>query len=320
MTPPSHLSTSWFVGARLKLRHLQLLAAFSRSATLHDAADHLGMSQPAASKLLNDLEALIGIALFRHEGRRLVPNYFGEVLTRRAITILDELDRTREELNALLDGRAGRVCIGAIDGPAIEILTRAIQVLQADYPQIDLDIRTGSSASLHHDLSRGHIEIMIGRPGGDVSERHLHYEEIGYEPLMLMGRSGHPLAVPGSASLNELSRYPWILQSRGSRSRQRLEAIFRDMATPLPARIVGSDSLVVTLAYLTQSDALTVLSGPVACQQMHAGQIAEIPNGLDLRLDPYGFLLPQDRPPSPAAATVIAVLRDATRRHTISLR
>lgn len=272
------------------------------------------MSQPAASKLLNDLEALIGIVLFRHEGRRLVPNYFGEVLTRRAITILNELDRTREELNALLDGHAGRVCIGAIDGPAVDILTRAISVLQTDYPQIDLDIRTGSSASLQQDLGLGHIEIMIGRPAGDMSDRQFRYEEIGHEPLMVMARPGHPLAEAQASSLAELTRFPWILQSRGSRSRQRFDAIFRDAGVSLPARVVGSDSLVVTLAYLMRSDALTVLSGPVARQQMATGQIVEIPNSLDLRLDPYGFLLSREALPSPAAVTVMAVLRDASRK------
>lgn len=82
----------------------------------------------------------------------------------------------------------------------------------------------------------------------------------------------------------------------------------------MPARVVGSDSLVVTLAYLMRSDALTVLSGPVARQQMATGQIVEIPNSLDLRLDPYGFLLSREALPSPAAVTVMAVLRDASRK------
>jgi DNA-binding transcriptional LysR family regulator len=315
MTGLPYLSPSWFMSARLKLRHLQLLVAYSRCATLQDAAASLGMSQPAASRLLGDLEDLIGTPLFRQEGRRLRCTYFGEVLTRRATAILDELDRTRVEFNALIDGRTGHVSIGTIDGPAVDLLTNAILLLQKDYPQIDLEIRTGSSVALFRDLMMGEIDIMVGRPvaeaGEEVGEGRYDYHDVGPEPMVLAARDGHPLAGGKRRSLDELAGYPWVLQRRGGRSRARVEQLFREADIDLPERVIGSDSLVVTLAYLARSDALTVLSGPVAQQQARYRQVSPIPNDLDLSISPYGLLTCRDRQLSPVATTVMTILRDA---------
>src|SRR5690606_21780709 len=57
-------SPPWFVRARLRTRQLMLLIAIEEHGNIHRAAESLNMSQPAASKLLKDLEDLIGVQLF----------------------------------------------------------------------------------------------------------------------------------------------------------------------------------------------------------------------------------------------------------------
>ena len=53
----------WFVRARLKTRQLMLLIAIDEEGNIHRAAETLAMSQPAASKLLKDLEEMLGVSL-----------------------------------------------------------------------------------------------------------------------------------------------------------------------------------------------------------------------------------------------------------------
>ncbi len=313
MTPQRHLNANWFVDARLKLRHLQLLEAFARSSTLQDAAASIGISQPAASKLLHDLEDMIGVPLLEQVGRKVRYNTFGSILTERATAILKELDRARDSINAVLDGHSGRVSIGAIDGPAVDYVTQALIILQAEYPQIDLEISTGSSASLFRELKSGTIDIMIGRPDEDMSPSAYEYDPIGREPMVLAARCDHPLAQGGPHALATLLHYPWILQRRGGRSRLRLEQLFRDAHLSLPRFVIGSDSLVITLSYIAQTDALTILSEPVARHQASFGQIAFIPNGLDLSISTYGLILSRERPLTFVAARVLTVLRQTMR-------
>ncbi|WP_158625362.1 MULTISPECIES: LysR family transcriptional regulator [unclassified Asaia] len=309
-----HLGPFWFIASRLKLRHLQLLSAFSRHPTLQAAAESLGMAQPAASKLIGDLEELMKIRLFRLEGRRMIPTFAGEVLTRHAVTMLEELERTRVELNALVDGRIGHVSIGAIDGPVIRSLVDMLRIAQETYPEIELEIRSGPSDALFQMLVDGQIDIMLGRRPVIPSPYPVHYEEIATEHLVVAARPDHPLQDTGPIPLPALADYPWILQRKGSRSRQRLEELFLDRDLTLPTRIVSSDSWMMTLAYITRTDALTLLSAPAAELQRDVGQIALLPLDFSFDVAPWGMLVSKDRPSTPAATTILSLLRDITHK------
>jgi DNA-binding transcriptional LysR family regulator len=145
MTGRHHLALNWFLHSRLKLRHLQLLVALDKQQKLQLAADSSGMSQPAASKLLSDLEEGMGQALFDRMGRSLEVNSFGAILTRRAHAILAELEGARDEINALHEGHLGRVAIGSIDAPAILLVAAAVTRAQALYPRLEIEVQTESS-------------------------------------------------------------------------------------------------------------------------------------------------------------------------------
>lgn len=308
------LSPSWFVDIRLKFRHLQLLQALSRHNTLQSAAESLGLAQPAASRLLGDIEDVIGLPLFQREGRRLVINAYGSVLTRHANNLLDELDRTRDEFNALLSGGAGNVSIGAIDGPVVDLLTTAVINIQRDNPGISLEIRTGSSIGLFHDLMNGDIDIMIGRPPEDTRSMACHYTPIGEEPMVIAARQNHPLfrkATP--VRLEDMVPFPWVLQRKGGKSRSRLESIFQDRNLPLPKDIIGSDSLVMTLAYLEKTDALTVLSAAVANQQAKYRQIQIVSSDVNIAISSYGILMLKSRNQSRPTMTVLDELEKTLR-------
>lgn len=310
-----HLGPFWFIASRLKLRHLQLLSAFSRHATLQAAAESLGMAQPAASKLIGDLEDLMKIRLFRLEGRRMIPTFAGEVLTRHAVTMLDELERTRVELNALVDGRIGHVSIGAIDGPVIQSLVDMLRIAQDDYPEIELEIRSGPSDTLFQMLTDGQIDIMLGRRPVVPSPYPVHYEEIAAERLVIASRPDHPLLGDGPVSLRALSKCPWILQRKGSRSRQRLEELLIEQDLPLPTCVVSSDSWMMTLAYITRTDALTILSAPAAELQSDIGQIANLPIDFLFDVAPWGLITSKERPSTPATLTILSLLKQTMHGH-----
>ena len=116
MSPLPH---DWFMRVRLKLRHLQLFIALEDLRNLHRAAERLGMSQPAASKLLGELEGQLGLALFERHPRGITPNWYGETVIRHARGILSSLHQAGDELNALQAGSAGSVSVGTVMAPAV---------------------------------------------------------------------------------------------------------------------------------------------------------------------------------------------------------
>ena len=74
------LPSDWFLRSRLKMRHVLLLAAIDEQRSLHKAAAALHMTQPAATKLLADLEALLELRLFERTARGLTPTAHGDSL------------------------------------------------------------------------------------------------------------------------------------------------------------------------------------------------------------------------------------------------
>ncbi len=302
------LPPQWFLQSRLRLRHLQVLVALARHGKLHKAADQVGLSQPAASKLLIDLETALEQPLFERRSRALEPNAFGAILTRRAQAIMAELEGARDEINALQDGHLGRVAIGSIDAPAILTVTRAVAQAQTLYPRMEVEVQAESSGVLLERLVAGQLDMVLGRPTGGEHAGLITYREIADESLLLIGRIGHPLARRTRLAPAELRDEHWILQAQGSRLRARVDAMFHEAGQTPPQRIVSANSLLMTLAYVTGTDAISMVSEAVARQQAACGQVCILPLSAEVSAGRYGLILPAHRPLSPAAATMIRLL------------
>lgn len=100
--------SNWFVRARLKTRQLQLLAAMEEEGNVRRAADVLGMTQPAASRLLKELEDMLEVSLFDRTPHGMRATLYGEVMIRHARMVLSNLSHAHEEIGtARRSGRPG---------------------------------------------------------------------------------------------------------------------------------------------------------------------------------------------------------------------
>ena len=102
----------------LRIRHMVLLVALDESRNMHAAARQLNISQPAASKMLKDIEGFLGIPLFLREPGRMEPTEAGVTVLRYARRLLNDTDRLVEELASLREGGHGRLALGSVPGAA----------------------------------------------------------------------------------------------------------------------------------------------------------------------------------------------------------
>src|SRR5256885_6928038 len=128
--------SNWFIRARLKTRQLLLLQVLAEEGNIHRAAQVLSMTQPAASKLLKDLEDVLGVELFERLPRGMRPTWYGESMIRHARMALGSLNRARDEIEALRAGRFGQVSVGAITAPGMTLLPTAVAQVQAQHPTL----------------------------------------------------------------------------------------------------------------------------------------------------------------------------------------
>ncbi|MDF3919859.1 LysR substrate-binding domain-containing protein [Salinicola salarius] len=306
------LPPDWFLRVRLKFRHLQLFVALDDHRNLHRAAARLGMSQPAASKLLGDLEHLLGVSLFERHSRGVTPNWYGESLIRHARGMLTSLTQASDEINALKEGNAGTVSIGTVLAPAVTLLASAVESVHRDSPHLEVNIDVGVSRNLVPRLRDGEFDFAIARIPSGMPAGDFVFEEIGEEALCFVCRAGHPLA-KDAFDLIPMLDYPWVLQPPGALMRQRVEHLFLHHKVAPPQRIINTPDIYMALAMVDKSDSITVTTREVADLLCTQPRFAILPSTDALSVQPFGLISLRERRMSPGAAKLMSTLHQMIR-------
>ena len=252
-----------FLSHRLKPSHLRLIRAIHDSGKLHLAADAAGMSQPAASRLLSEIETDAGGPLFERLPRGMVPTAIGEAFVRHARVILSEVDALSTEIGQLTDGMAGAVRVGAVTGPAVGALVPALLAVREAVPDIQPTIEVAPSVTLIRGLEEGRFDFVLARIGSGSELRSFQAYPGRTEQVSLLVNSGHVL-VGRTVSLEETAPYEFVIQEPGSPIRTALENAFLEHRLQTLRRITNSWSLLVALSIIMGSDAIATQTREVA--------------------------------------------------------
>src|SRR5690606_17316813 len=307
-------TTAWSAMTRLKTRHLALLLHLHEQGSVLRAAEAAHMTQPAASKLLAEMESLLGVPLFERHARGVEPTWYGQVLIRRARSALSEIGRAHDEIAALRSGRMGQASIGTVVNPGTTLVPQAIAAVKRDFPDILLRVEMDYSRPLVARLLDGQLDIVIGRIMGPDGAAELDFEPLADEPHAVIVRAGHPLAQRSSISHADLAEHGWIMPPEASALRTRLDAVFLERGLPPPQNIVETASLPVIIHLLRHSDLLAALPAEPVGPYLETGQMRVLPIELGVRMEFFGIIRRRDQPLSPGAERVLEALRDTARR------
>jgi DNA-binding transcriptional LysR family regulator len=297
--------------ARIKTRQLVLLTHLDRERSVLRAAEAVGMSQPAASKLLRELEEFLGIRLFERHARGVEPTPYGEILVRHAHSVLAEIRRAQEEIDALKQGRLHRVSIGTVMSPGTDLVPMAVSLLEQRHPQMIVSVEMDYSRPLVAKLLEGRLDIVIGRilDPGDAAQ--LQFEALAEEPHRLIARPKHPLARQRKLSVGDLVEHTWIMPPAESILRERLNAMFLQHGLGLPQKIVETSSLPMITNLLRRTDMLVALPEEVVHPYCSAGMLIALPIDLGVRMDSFGIITRRGHGLARGAAQTLAALREA---------
>ncbi|MDX3906098.1 MAG: LysR substrate-binding domain-containing protein [Pigmentiphaga sp.] len=199
------------IRSRLRLRHLDLLEALHATHSVHKAAARLGMTQPAASKLLAELENAFGVPLFTRSPRGITPTAYGTTLAQKAAVLLADLDGARHEIEALTRGATGRVRAGVLQVVLPVLVPRALARMHAAHAGVTVMLQEGTNDLLLAALARGELDCIIGRLMQGAAQAMFRTEVLYQEPIYVVARVGHPLARSTRVTAATLARQSWIL-------------------------------------------------------------------------------------------------------------
>ncbi len=248
---------------RLKPSHLKLILAIHDHGKLQLAAEAVGMSQPAASRMLSEIETDTGGPLFERLPRGMTPTPIGFAFVRHARVILSEVDALTTEISQLHGGTAGAVRVGAVTGPAVGALVPALIALRATMPGIKPTIEVAPSVTLVRGLEEGRFDFVLARIGSENNVRAFHAYPGRTENICFVARADHPLA-GRKVSLSETLPYEFVMQEPGSPIRTVLEMALLENRLRPPAQVTNSSSLLIALNIIADSQALAPQTREVA--------------------------------------------------------
>lgn len=303
----------WYVRNRLKTRQLLLVVALAEEGNVHRAAAVLNMTQPAASKLLRELEETLGVTLFEREPRGVRPTLYGDAIIRHARAVLGSLDQAQEELVALASGRLGHVAIGAITSPGVRLLPAAVAAVKRVHADIRISVEIDTSNVLLEKLAQEKLDIVIGRLSAEHDKVRLRYEQLAGEPVRAVVRAGHPLLKEKALTLSDMRDAAWLVPPAGSVLRHRFELMFQRASLAPPSNVVETAAILFVTQLLEQSDMIAVVAEDVALYYARHGIVAMLPLPMDCQMDDFGIVTRADRLFTPATEVMVDALRAAAR-------
>lgn len=241
-------------------RHLEQLAAILDHGTLQEAAKHLGTSQPALSRMLANLEARLGVALFERNSRPLVPTQIGIKISDQGRAIKAARLRAAEDVRQGARGMSGELKIGAPPFMCERLVSDAISAFFHQRQDIHIQLTPNYFPQLERSILLNQTDVVICPVKlVESTKAELLVESLFQDEHVVVGRIGHALATKSDISSQDLQAATWIGHSKRSMLRS-------DMATALASIGVTnlnfafqSESSGATIEMLRSSDFLTVL-------------------------------------------------------------
>ncbi|MBH3340380.1 LysR family transcriptional regulator [Pseudomonas mendocina] len=297
----------------LRYRHLALIDSLARTGNMHSSAQQLGLSQPAVSKMLRDIENQFGFTLFERLNRELPATELGAEVIAYAQRALNDCQTFSYRLESLRQGGHGYLKVGAIFAATAHALPETLLRLKGRRPLLTIELLEDTSDHLLKLLEHKQLDLVVGRFTDHPQRQRFDFTALAEEPFLLIARPEHPLCARQRVSPVQLTEWPWVLYPLNTPLRQSLEQSFSDAGVNPPANSIETTSVQTTLKLLCNSDTLALLPEAVVRQNLLDGSLKQVQTNLAPPPLAYGVLLRKDEPISSAVRDFIEALRAAIR-------
>ncbi|UXN74739.1 LysR family transcriptional regulator [Devosia sp. A8/3-2] len=275
---------------RLSLRQMQLLAAIDDNGSLKRSAEVIGMSQPGATKALQEAEHLMSRKLFNRTNRGLTPTPAGDCVIRHAKTMLAQLGTPEQELDHLSGDEWKRLRIGTIMG-AVPYVTEVIHRYLRRFPQTSIEIIEDTSVEMLRQLDRGLLDLVIGRSSVSATPQLYNVTPFHDELLTVVANAAHPPVGRKRVQLEDLSESRWIVYTASMPMRLLLEQEYRQSGLAFPASLLETRSALTTMSLIqTAPNTIALLSSDVAAFFVNFGMARVLPMHLRSKSQPYEII------------------------------
>jgi DNA-binding transcriptional LysR family regulator len=302
---------------RLRMRHFDFLDRLGRNPNLARVAGEMNMAHSTATKMLQDIEDILGVILFTRNRRGIKATAAGDVMIKRAGLILSDLRAGYNEVEIVQKGGIGQARLGIFPVATAELLPSLYLHLQQCLPGLSLSIEEGDEVRLAKRLSEGKIDLILGRIDPlrlkpDLRHRVLYHEET----VVICGAHNKIADCPADQLPARMAQANWILPTSTTGASRLVATWLANRGHTPPQITVESISPLVTLGLLAKSDLLGIMPASVMRSFNHFGQLHTLPVSLAQIDFPVGLIYRKQMESTLLIQTLITACDAFTTVHT----
>lgn len=295
---------------RIKFRHLRCFIEVARLKSVVKAAAVLHVSQPAISKTVQELEELLGAALFEPNRRTMLLTGAGEIFLRYASASVTALKQGMRMVGGDEMSPEHAFAVGALPTASARILPAAIAHVTQRYERLRPRVVTGANDVLMAQLRLGDLDLVIGRMAAPETMTGFTFEHLYSERIGLVVRPEHPLLQAEAFALAAIADYQLLMPPPGSVISSTVERYMIANSIQPRSGVIETVSDSFARGYLRQTDAIWFISEGVVAEDVASGQLALLPAHTEDTLGPVGLTTRADAVLSLSAQIFITALRE----------
>ena len=206
----------------MDIRQLEIFSVLAHELNFTRTAERLNTVQSNVTTRIRGLEEELGTALFERIGRRVILTESGRNLLTYTERILGLLDETKAAVCQTEENPSGNLNIGAPESVLTYRLPPVLKVFRERYPNVRLSLRPDQLSATRQKLDDGRVDLIfiIDEP---IHDQNLCVDDLGVEPVVVVGPSDHVLARRKQIFGADLQGETLLLTEAGCCYRQRFE-------------------------------------------------------------------------------------------------
>lgn len=251
------------------LRQFEYIVALAETGQFVEAARTCGVSQPALSKQIKDVEYLLGFPVFERTRPLVIVTPAGQEIVRRAREILAKTEELMNAARAAAGLRQGTVRLGVIPTIAPYGLPGFLMKLRRVFPEVSFAIQEIQTETLLTNLKSGAVDLALLAQPFDASG--LSGKDVVIEPFVLLAPTGHPLSSPFSVNAEDLAGASLILMEDGHCLRDQAIDVCARAGRP-PATSVTAASISTLVRMVESGLGATLLPASALAAEVRQGE------------------------------------------------
>ena len=308
------------IGRRMRLRDLHVFSTVVRTGSMGRAARELGVSQPAVSEVIADLEHTLGVRLLDRSSRGVEATQYGVALARRAVAAFDELKQSIRDIESLADPNVGELSVGCPESVSAAILQPIVEAFATSRPRVVLDVDTVNTQSFSARLRDRTLDVVLARGGLPLEDpnqvQDLKVEKIYDDELVIAAGRTSAWARKRKIDIGELKNERWILTGEDTWNYQVVARAFRNRGLPPPRVSMKTISVHLRANLVATGDFITTFPRSVLMLYERRFDLKALPVDLPMRSWPIVIATLGQRTPTPAVAQFIECARQIARSQT----